>query len=157
MEAGAEAVEAFFGRPRPPVAFRGDLRGEADVEEAVFCRLAAGAFLGEAGELLLRGAGLLLVPVETRLGPLAAAEADVAVVLFLGAALVVFLAVVVAFLVPDFLVAAFLVVDFLVPDLVVFLVVAFFLAPAFLVLLAVEALACLFRFFNSCRPASAIL
>jgi len=119
------------------------------VEADVFCRLAAGAFLGEAGELLFREAGRLRVPEVTRLGPVAvdAARLAVEVVRFLGAALVVFF--VVVFLVT-FLVAGFLVVVFFVG----FLAADFFAATgAFLV----AALACLFRFFNSVRPASAIL
>jgi len=146
---GAAAEEAFLGRPLPTVALRGDFRGDA-VEGVVFCRLAAGAFLGEAGELLFREAGRLRVPEVTRLGPDAvdAARLAVEVVRFLGAALVAFFAVVV-FLVT-FLVAGFLVVFFV----AAFLVVVFLAATgAFLV----AALACLFRFFNSVRPASAIL
>jgi len=136
------AAETFFGRPRPAVDLRGDLRGDA-VLEAVFGRLAAGAFLGEAGVLLFLfpatdpDAGRLLVPDVTRLGPVAGfdveARLEVAVLLFFG--------------------AADLEADFLFVFLVFFAFFAAFFAGAFLV----EPLACLFRVFNSCLPASAIL
>jgi len=118
--AGALRGEAF--------ALRGeaaDLRGEAvflapdflgEEEADVLCRLAAGAFLGEAAALFLPvtepEAGLLRVPGETLLGPVAEDAVDpdaffeVLVLLLAAAFFAGFLAVLAFFLGPvDFLAA----------------------------------------------------
>jgi hypothetical protein len=126
------------------------LREDAVDVAAVFCRLAAGAFLGEAGVVRFLfpaaepDAGRLLVPDVTRLGPVAGVDARLGEAFF-GA----------AFLAVDLVAAFFVTVVFFLGDfLVVVFLVAFLAGAAFL---GTTAFSFLLKVFNSCFPASATL